>query len=239
MSILQAAASPPRPARASRPTHPSIVASSARDKGQRSPAASPPYGEYGKQAGRRCGGEGLMAVRGRHPLRLTGCALLAEGRRWVIGAIIIVAPVLCAQLGGDAAPSAGARPVDERACSAPMWASAHGGKGPGEGGTASPRFTLSSGGRSRRARRRVRVRSCQRTREGRLGSRPSAADARRQAARDDAAGAAERWAAVRVKLEAGRISRSEAARRLDCGYATVLWLLNGGDGACSSSASAV
>ena len=39
-------------------------------------------------------------------------------------------------------------------------------------------------------------------------------------------GFAERWAAVRADLEAGRISRSEAARRLDCGYATLLRLLN-------------
>ena len=40
-------------------------------------------------------------------------------------------------------------------------------------------------------------------------------------------GFAERWAAVRLDLEAGRISRSEAARRLDCGYATLLRLLEG------------
>ncbi len=40
------------------------------------------------------------------------------------------------------------------------------------------------------------------------------------------AGFAERWAAVRADLEAGRISRSEAARRLDCRYATLLRLLN-------------
>ena len=39
------------------------------------------------------------------------------------------------------------------------------------------------------------------------------------------AGFAERWAAVRAELEAGQISRSEAARRLDCGYATLLRLL--------------
>ena len=39
-------------------------------------------------------------------------------------------------------------------------------------------------------------------------------------------GFAERWAAVRAELEAGGISRSEAARRLDCGYATLLRLLN-------------
>ena len=38
-------------------------------------------------------------------------------------------------------------------------------------------------------------------------------------------GFAERWAAVRAELEAGRISRSEAARQLDCGYATLLRLL--------------
>ncbi len=38
-------------------------------------------------------------------------------------------------------------------------------------------------------------------------------------------GFAERWASVRAELEAGRISRSEAARRLDCGYATLLRLL--------------
>ncbi len=36
------------------------------------------------------------------------------------------------------------------------------------------------------------------------------------------AGFAERWAAVRAELEAGRISRSEAARRRDCGYAPCL-----------------
>jgi DNA invertase Pin-like site-specific DNA recombinase len=38
-------------------------------------------------------------------------------------------------------------------------------------------------------------------------------------------GFAERWAAVRTELDAGRISRSEAARRLDCGYATLLRIL--------------
>lgn len=38
-------------------------------------------------------------------------------------------------------------------------------------------------------------------------------------------GFAERWAAIHSELESGRISRSEAARRLDCGYATVLRLL--------------
>jgi len=38
-------------------------------------------------------------------------------------------------------------------------------------------------------------------------------------------GFAERWAAVRAELEAGGISRSEAARRLGVGYATVLRLL--------------
>ena len=36
---------------------------------------------------------------------------------------------------------------------------------------------------------------------------------------------AERWARVRTELEAGRISQWEAARRVDCGYATVLRLL--------------
>jgi len=39
------------------------------------------------------------------------------------------------------------------------------------------------------------------------------------------AGFAERWAAVRADLEAGQISRSEAARRPDCGYGRVLRLL--------------
>ena len=38
-------------------------------------------------------------------------------------------------------------------------------------------------------------------------------------------GFSERWATVRTDLEAGRISRSEAARRLGCGYATLLRLL--------------
>ena len=38
-------------------------------------------------------------------------------------------------------------------------------------------------------------------------------------------GFAERWAAVRAQLEAGGISRSETARRLGVGYATVLRLL--------------
>ena len=38
-------------------------------------------------------------------------------------------------------------------------------------------------------------------------------------------GFAERWAAVRAELEAGGISRSETARRLGVGYATVLRLL--------------
>jgi hypothetical protein len=33
-------------------------------------------------------------------------------------------------------------------------------------------------------------------------------------------------AVVHAELDAGTISRSEAARRLDCGYATVLRLLN-------------
>ena len=36
----------------------------------------------------------------------------------------------------------------------------------------------------------------------------------------------ERWTAVRAELQAGRISKSEAARRLDCGYATVLRVLS-------------
>ena len=40
-------------------------------------------------------------------------------------------------------------------------------------------------------------------------------------------GFAEKWAAARAELEAGRISRSEAARRLDCGYATLMRLLEG------------
>ena len=35
----------------------------------------------------------------------------------------------------------------------------------------------------------------------------------------------EKWAAVRAELDAGRISRSEAARQLDCGYATLLRLM--------------
>ena len=35
-------------------------------------------------------------------------------------------------------------------------------------------------------------------------------------------GFAEQWAAVRADLEAKRIRRSEAARRQDCGYATLL-----------------
>ena len=39
------------------------------------------------------------------------------------------------------------------------------------------------------------------------------------------AGFTQQWAEVRTDLEAGRISRSEAARRLDCGYATLLRLL--------------
>ena len=38
----------------------------------------------------------------------------------------------------------------------------------------------------------------------------------------------EKWAAARAELDAGRISRSEAARRLDCGYATLLRLLQAG-----------
>jgi len=50
-------------------------------------------------------------------------------------------------------------------------------------------------------------------------------------------GFAERWAAVRAELEAGRISRSEAARRLDCGYATVLRLLDATQPAPSAPAS--
>ena len=49
-------------------------------------------------------------------------------------------------------------------------------------------------------------------------------------------GFAEKWAAVRADLEAGRISRSEAARRLDCGYATLLRLLSQDDhGACPAA----
>jgi len=36
----------------------------------------------------------------------------------------------------------------------------------------------------------------------------------------------EKWDAVRTELQAGRISRSEAARRLECGYATLLRLLS-------------
>ena len=40
------------------------------------------------------------------------------------------------------------------------------------------------------------------------------------------AGFPERRATVRTELQAGRISRSEAARRLDCGYATLLRLLD-------------
>ena len=47
-------------------------------------------------------------------------------------------------------------------------------------------------------------------------------------------GFAERWAAVRADLEAGRISRSEAARRLDCGYATLLRLLQVAPGEAAS-----
>jgi DNA invertase Pin-like site-specific DNA recombinase len=43
-------------------------------------------------------------------------------------------------------------------------------------------------------------------------------------------GFAEKWAAVREELEAGRISRSEAARRLDVGYATLLRLLGSAPG---------
>ena len=38
-------------------------------------------------------------------------------------------------------------------------------------------------------------------------------------------GFAEKWAAVRADLEAERITRAEAARRLDCGYATLLRIL--------------
>ena len=38
-------------------------------------------------------------------------------------------------------------------------------------------------------------------------------------------GFAEKWETVRAELKTGRISRSEAARRLGCGYATVLRLL--------------
>lgn len=40
-------------------------------------------------------------------------------------------------------------------------------------------------------------------------------------------GFAEKWTAVWADLNAGRISRSEAARRLGCGYATLLRLLEG------------
>jgi DNA invertase Pin-like site-specific DNA recombinase len=49
-------------------------------------------------------------------------------------------------------------------------------------------------------------------------------------------GFAERWAAVRADLDAGRISRSEAARRLDCGYATLLRLLEAGKPAPAANA---
>lgn len=38
-------------------------------------------------------------------------------------------------------------------------------------------------------------------------------------------GFAERWATVRADLEAGRLSRSQACRRLGIGYATLLRLL--------------
>ena len=50
-------------------------------------------------------------------------------------------------------------------------------------------------------------------------------------------GFAEQWVAVRAEVEAGRISRSEAARRLDCGYATLLRLLrpHSSDTACEDS----
>jgi DNA invertase Pin-like site-specific DNA recombinase len=49
---------------------------------------------------------------------------------------------------------------------------------------------------------------------------------------------AERWAEVRAELEAGRISRHEAARRLRCGRATVQRLLaqNGGPSDAPSGA---
>ncbi len=40
-------------------------------------------------------------------------------------------------------------------------------------------------------------------------------------------GFAEKWAAVRAELEAARISRSEAARRLGIGYASLLRLIQG------------
>jgi DNA invertase Pin-like site-specific DNA recombinase len=41
-------------------------------------------------------------------------------------------------------------------------------------------------------------------------------------------GFAERWAEVRVELEAGRLSRSQACRKLEIGYATLLRLLDTG-----------
>lgn len=40
-------------------------------------------------------------------------------------------------------------------------------------------------------------------------------------------GFAERWTQVREELSAGRLSRSQACRRLGVGYATLLRLLNG------------
>ena len=40
-------------------------------------------------------------------------------------------------------------------------------------------------------------------------------------------GFAERWRGVRADLDAGRISRGEAARRLNCGYASLPRLLHG------------
>ena len=58
-------------------------------------------------------------------------------------------------------------------------------------------------------------------------------EARRSAARGGAAGVPETVAAVRTELEAGRISRSEAARRLDCGYATVLRLIQSKTDTCA------
>lgn len=46
-------------------------------------------------------------------------------------------------------------------------------------------------------------------------------------------GFAERWAEVRSEIEAGRLSRSQACRRLDIGYATLLRLVGGDDGAAA------
>ena len=48
-------------------------------------------------------------------------------------------------------------------------------------------------------------------------------------------GFAEKWAAVRAELEAERISRAEAARRMKCGYATLLRLLRVSDSALQRS----